>query len=164
MFGRENGSKAAYPKKTNTSSEIFASFTMSKIDKDVLESMTPEQVNAVYSALLAAEDQKQHAIDWRWSFSVYLARYYMVFFAGRDRRRQTLLKEAVRNSRGNGKLSIALIAAGFISLLLILAVVIFFTAYWFKSELGIDIFPDKHLEDFINRWLFSIESVVNLFE
>jgi hypothetical protein len=140
--------------KQDTSSEIFASFTINKIDKDVLATMTPEQVNAIRDALIASNRSQRHALDFRGSFSLYFAHYYFVFFAGRDRRRQTLLKEAIRNNRGNKQFGLAFTYLGLLFGLLILGIIGFFTAYWIKSEMGIDINPDKHLEDILKEIFF----------
>lgn len=135
----------------DTSSEIFASFTMNKIDKDVLATMTPEQVSAIRAALIASNRSQRHAIDLRGSFSLYFAHYYFVFFAGRDRRKNTLLKEAIRNNRGNKHFGIAFTYGGLLFALLVLGIIGFFSAYWLKSELGIDINPNKHLEDVLRE-------------
>ncbi len=137
--------------KQDTSSEIFASFTMNKIDKDVLATMTPEQVNAIRDALIASNRSQRHALDFRGSFSLYFAHYYFVFFAGRDRRRQTLLKEAIRNNRGNKQFGLAFTFIGLLIGLIILSIIAFLTAYWIKSDLGIDLNPNKHLSDILNE-------------
>lgn len=115
--------------------------------------MTTEQVEAVRAALLAADRGKRHPIDIRLNIPLYFARYYLVLFAGRDKRRGTLLKEAVRKNaqdKRSGSMMILLMGMLIIFGLLLIGLL---TAYLIKSEMGIDIFPDKHLEDIILEWL-----------
>lgn len=140
-------------KRPDVSSEIFASFTMSKIDRKIIDSMTAEQVEAVRAALLAADRGKRHPIDIRLNIPLYFASYYLVLFAGRDKRRGTLLKEAMRKNvqdKRGGTMMILLIG-----MLIMFGLLLFglLTAYFIKSEMGIDIFPNKHLEDLIFEWL-----------
>jgi len=136
------------------SSEIYASFTINKIDPEVRASMTDKQINAVYEALIAAEDSKRHSIDIRGTIPLYLAKYYFVFFAGRDKRKQTLLEETIRNNQGNAKSGLSFAISGALILALIVLLAGGYTAYLLKSELGIDIIPNKHLSDVIKE-LFS---------
>ena len=140
-------------KRPDVSSEIFASFTMSKIDRKILDSMTTEQVEAVRAALLAADRGKRHPIDIRLNIPLYFASYYFVLFAGRDKRRGTLLKEAMRKNvqdKRSGTMMILIMGMLIICGLLLIGLL---TAYFIKSEMGIDIFPNKHLEDLIFEWL-----------
>lgn len=140
-------------KRPDVSSEIFASFTLSKINRDVLDSMTPEQVEAVRAALLAADEGKRHSFDIRLNFPLYFARYYLVIFAGRDKRKGTLLKEAMRQNKeytAGGIVMIGLLGLLGFGLLSIAALI---AAYFIKSELGIDLIPGQHAEDVIMNWL-----------
>lgn len=139
-------------KRPDASSEIFASFTLSKIDRDILATMTPEQVEGVRAALLAADEEKRHQIDIRLNIPLYFARYYLVLFAGRDKRKRTLLKEALRHNKQytvGGILMASLLAILTCSILLFVATAF---AYYLKAEFGIDLFPGKHIEDVIYEW------------
>ena len=138
--------------RASNSAEIFASFTMSKIDPKVRSSLSEEQQKAIWEALIASEKSNKHSIDVRGSFSLYLAHYYFVFFAGRDRRKSTHLVELVRNSKGNKQASFLFTGIGIIFIGLIVLIVGFMTAYYLKSEMGIDIFPGKHLGDFVKEF------------
>ena len=138
-------------KKQNDSNKIFADFTMSRIDRLVRDTMTPQQLNAVRDALVANAPYSRHSVDFRGAISLFFARYYFVFLAGRDRRYKTRLQELQRAHKGNIPLGFILsfIAISFlIALLWVLAIV---SLYWLKREMGIDIFPDVHLLDFIMR-------------
>jgi len=135
--------------KKNTSSEIFASFLISRIDKKALDSLTPYQLEAIREALLAADQEKRHSIDLRITIPLYFSRYYLVLFAGKDKRKGTLLKEAMRQNKHyttSGLLMICCVSLLIASALLVVAAM---AAYYLKSEMGIDIFPNKHLEDVI---------------
>lgn len=136
----------------NATGRIFAAFTIDKIDRKVLETMTDEQINAVRDALIAAESSKKHSIDLRLSIPLYFARYYLLIVGGRDKRRRTVLAEALRDNRGNRSAGKLLSVLGLVVLLGIGALIAFFGAYWLKSELGIDVFPHEHLEDVARRW------------
>jgi hypothetical protein len=139
-------------KRPDVSSEIFASFTLSKIDRDILKSMTPEQVEAVRAALLAADEGKRHSVDIRLNLPLYFARYYFVIFAGRDKRKGTLLKEAMRQNKQytwGGILMVSLL--GMLGVILF-GLTAFITAYFVKTELGIDLIPGQHAEDIILKW------------
>ncbi len=140
-------------KRPDVSSEIFASFTLSKIDRAILDSMTPEQVEAVRAALLAADEEKRHQIDIRLNIPLYFASYYLVLFGGRDKRKGTLLKEAMRQNKQytwGGLLMLSLLSVIGLSVLLFVAAAF---AYYIKSEFGIDLFPGQHVEDVIQQWL-----------
>jgi len=140
-------------KRSDVSSEIFASFTLSKIDRKVLESMSSEQIEAVRGALLAADREKRHQIDIRLNIPMYFARYYFVLFAGRDKRKGTLLKEAMRQNKDHKRGSVAMLSLLILLGMFVITFIAVITAYFMKSEFGIDIMPGQHAEDLIKKWL-----------
>lgn len=141
-------------KKTdNTASEIYASYTLNKIDPEILKTMTDEQIAAVKAALIANDKGKKHSIDLRFTISLYFARYYFAFFAGRDRRKSTYLAELYKQQKGNSKTASLMIWIALILLGLLLAILIGVYNYYSKSDMGIDIFSSTHLPDMISDLL-----------
>ncbi|TNF94378.1 MAG: hypothetical protein EP297_11890 [Gammaproteobacteria bacterium] len=124
---------------------------MSRIDRVVLDTMTSQQLNAVRDALVANAPYNRHAVDLRGAISLFFARYYFVFLAGRDRRRRTRLQEFQRAHKGNIPLGFVLSFIAISFLIALLWVLVIVVLYWLKREMGIDIFPDMHLLDFIKN-------------
>lgn len=135
----------------NSASEIYASYTLNKIDPDVLATMSEEQIAAIKAALLASEKGSRHKIDIRFSIPLYFARYYVAFFAGRDRRRSTYLAELYKQQQGNKQASRIFIWFFMILIGIGFAVFIGLYNYYAKSESGIDIFSNLHLSDVISN-------------
>jgi len=133
----------------NASGRIFAAFTIDKIDKKILATMSEEQINAVRDALIAAESDQKHSIDLRLSIPLYFARFYLILIGGRDRRRRTVLAESLRHSTGNSTAGRVFSVLGLLGILGIGAIIAGFGLYWFKTELGIDLNPDQHLQDIL---------------
>ena len=130
--------------KNKNSSEIYADFTMSRIDQNVRETMTDTQLEAVREALLANQPYKRHAIDIRGTLPFFIASFYFVILAGRDKRRKTVNKEKRRAFEGNLSMGYVL-SILFLSLIgAVVWVAILLVIYWVKRELGIDFFPNTH--------------------
>ena len=134
-------------KKVNASSQILADFTISRIDSKIRRSMSTEQLNAVREALLASNQQNRHAMDWRFTIPLFFANYYVVFLAGRDKRRKTVLQELQRSQKGNVPLAILLSFIAFIVLAGLIWGGVIVALYWMKSDAGIDIFSNFHFGD-----------------
>ena len=131
----------------NNSSEIYADFTISRIDADVRESLTPTQLQAIRDALVANQPFKKHAIDVRGTIPLFFARFYFVVLAGRDKRRKTVDKEKRRTFEGNVSFGylLSLLFLSFIAAMVWAAILL--VVYWVKIELGIDLFSSIHLGD-----------------
>jgi len=130
--------------KSKNSSEVYADFTMSRIDASVRETMSPAQLLAVREALVANQPFKRHAIDIRGTVPFFFASFYFVILAGRDKRRKTKEKEMRRAFEGN-------LSMGYVLSLLFLSFVgavvwitILLLLYWVKIELDMDILPNLH--------------------
>ena len=134
----------------NNSSEIYADFTISRIDADVRESLTPTQLQAIRDALLANQPFKKHAVDVRGTIPLFFARFYFVVLAGRDKRRKTVDKEKHRAFEGNVSFGylLSLLFLSFIAAMVWAAILL--VVYWVKIELGIDLFSSIHLGDLFN--------------
>ena len=131
----------------NNSSEIYADFTISRIDTDVRESLTPTQLQAIRDALVANQPFKKHAVDLRGTIPLFFARFYFVVLAGRDKRRKTVDKEKHRAFEGNVSFGylLSLLFLSFIAAMVWAAILL--VVYWVKIELGIDLFSNIHLGD-----------------
>ncbi|MBI9031956.1 hypothetical protein JEZ13_08165 [bacterium] len=84
-------------------------------------------------------------IDIRFSFW-FFRQWYVVFIFGRDTREgfKTLDKGDVDRS-----LSIVAKATTYIVMMITILIMLLFLLYALKSVIGIDLFPDKHLSDFL---------------
>ena len=138
------------PEKTKDSSEIFADFTISRIEHSVRINMTAQQLNAIRAALVANDRFSQHSFDLRGSVSLFFARYYFVILGGRDRRRKTRLEELRRVHKGNIPIGVWLSFVTISLLVTILWLFIFGALYLLKRELGIDLFSNIHLPDLLS--------------
>ncbi|CAA7627696.1 conserved hypothetical protein [Candidatus Terasakiella magnetica] len=127
----------------------FCKALFESLGPDIRASFTEAQMNALVSSLTRMNRQR-HSIDLRAQVSLFFQRYYVVLLAGPDRR-HTVMKTLARRRRlsfhaGTGA---TLGVAGFTTLS-ILTVLGLFGAYLLKSLAGIDIFPDRHLWDFLS--------------
>jgi hypothetical protein len=120
-----------------------------KIGPEVFADFTPEQQQKLIVSISACSPSKKHPLDVRGVISIFFVRYYFVILAGRDRRKNTLRIENSRRRKINQAASF--IASGLFLLLVsvLLLVILFAILYWIKCEAGINIFPDKHLSDFL---------------
>lgn len=122
---------------------------LQKLGVDTLNSFTEEQREKLIESISACRPLQKHPVDLRGVVSFFFVRFYFVVLVGRDRRKKTKLEEVSRRKKTG-------IAGGIISGILvitlvtiILLVVFFILAYGLKSALGINIFPEKHLCDFL---------------
>ncbi len=93
--------------------------------------------------------QRQSAIKFSGRLHLIFRTYYLVIMLGRDRRHSTLEREAskralvplpIRNFFYTSLLVLTITAFGILA---------FVGLYMLKSALGIDIFPNHHLRDFV---------------
>lgn len=141
--------------KSRESSEVFADFTISRIPHKTLSSLSVEQLNDVRSALVAQSSETRHSLDIRVRLPFFFRAYYLVLFAGRDRRRKTHILELNRIERlpiGLRRTFYLLVSGS-----LIMTVLIVFAAalYLVKSFAGIDLMPNSHLSDYLPFDLFQ---------
>lgn len=127
----------------------YTNTVINSLPEHIRGSFSPEQMEALQHVLSKVNQQSRHLIDVRIQIPLYWVHYYVVFLLGRDLRshvQETLIKRRQRSSRAA--------QIGFVALmswLLIagLAVSAFMALYLIKSALGINIFSDKHLRDFL---------------
>ena len=133
----------------NQSSQIYADYTISRIDRETRSSLSDRQLNAFRDAIIASQSGSRHQIDCRFTVPLFLARFYVVLLIGRDRRKQTRLQEMRRNQWGNVQLA-PVLSFLLISLLIsLLWFALFLAMYWLKRELGIDLLENFHLADLL---------------
>lgn len=130
-----------FPRKTDP----FVDIVLNRIDPEIRKSLTPEQIDAISSAVSENNPFKKQRIDMRGAFSLFFARFYFVFLIGRDISIVTRFMELERRQRSlnlGWYLPVVVIAT-------FLFVLFVYLLYLLKSALGIDLFPDKHLRDFL---------------
>ena len=132
--------------KIKESSGAFAYHILSKIDPEIMDSLTQQQLNAVYQVIVASRPQEKHPIDVRAVIPLFFFRIYVVFLMGRDKRPKVQLREAVRRRESDISFSALLIILSLIPIFLLLALVY----YFLKVEYGIDYIPNFHLTGLIN--------------
>ncbi len=115
---------------------LFVARFRARIDPEVAETFTPEQLSAIHLAF-ALRTLPRHSLDFRRSIPFPWGRYYLAVVAGREKRGGAR-RAADRAVRGAGKaIDIALVSV-------IAAIVIVFgagAAYLTKMSLGIDLVP-----------------------
>ena len=140
-----------------TRGDIFAEFTMSRIPKEIRDSLSDIQSTAIRQALIGMDQNTRHSIDIRLTLPFMIRSYYFVFLAGRDKRSSTLNSELARLNRLPRwfRRSIYLTASFLIGVTIFGA--IFTVAYLIKSRiLGVDIFPHFHLYDVLPFDIFMM--------
>jgi hypothetical protein len=128
----------------------FTNNVINSIPADVRDTFSEQQLVALQAALAKVHNRSRHLMDVRVQIPLYWARHYIVFLVGRDMRahvQEILLNLRQRSSRSA---QIGFIAMAVWLLIAGIAVTGFIVLYLFKSAVGIDIFPDKHLADFLN--------------
>jgi hypothetical protein len=138
-----------------TSSETFADFTLSRVPQEIRDSLTDVQYGAIRSALIAKDEQARHRIDIRLRIPLFLRSYYLVLFAGRDRRASAYRLEDSRRTRIPIPLRTTIHYLLSLGVLLAVFSVVFMVLYKVKNLMGINIFSDFHLSDLWSSVWFS---------
>ena len=123
----------------------LCTYVLNKIDFNILESLSDEQLATIEDAINTCQLREKHAFDLRGKINLFFMKYYFVFLIGRDRRAfvKDLEAERIRKVSLIGNL------VYFISVIL----AIFFSAvvglYLIKTLLGIDLFPGVHMGKYL---------------
>jgi len=137
------------------SADVYAHFTLSRINNELKDApLTQAQQEAVYQALLASESRQRHSVDIRLYIPALYRSFYIVLFAGRDRRSNSLAIQRIRFFKTKHNIlrlirNLALILLSFSGV-----GVLFWAAYLLKSYMGIDLIPGFHLSEYVSK-LFS---------
>jgi hypothetical protein len=143
------------------SSETFADFTLSRVPQEIRDSLTDVQYGAIRSALIAKDVRALHRIDIRLWVPLFLRSYYLVFFAGRDRRASAYWREDSRRSRIPRPLRSTIHNLFSLGVSLVVFSVVFMVLYKIKNLMGIDIFSGFHLSDLLaSAWFSAISQLV----
>lgn len=123
-----------------------ADYYLQKINTNVLDSLSAEQLVAIRIALESAIPKPSPKIvDLRVNIDLIVSRFYVVLFVGKDRRKQQRLHKASAMTK------IANIVAAIMMLVglnLSISLFIFLVLYLIKSSLGINLFS-SHLSDYL---------------
>jgi hypothetical protein len=125
----------------------FTAFVMARIPDEVRKSLDAEQYEAIRKAIFQSRPGQGHAVDLRFTVPLGFMRGYVVLQIGRDKRRGSR-----RDMRGNRSLlSRAFDRFAALILMYCVAASVLVSLYAVKSLLGINLFADRHLLDFIAR-------------
>ena len=124
----------------------YTQHILNSLEPGVLATLNLWQLRAITQAINANTPYKKHPVDFRVTVNLFFIKFYLVFFMGRDRRNRQRQEEIkIKNLAGKVTtygIYYLLIMAGIVILLL--------GMYIIKSLLGIDIFPNHHLSDWIS--------------
>lgn len=125
-------------------------YYLDRMEPAILASFSPAQLQAIQAALAAAIPQPSpKLVDLRLGVDLLFSRFYIVLFVGKDRRKQRRHYVSERISRfGNAIAAISLL----VSLNLLVSLVILLFTYLSKSALGIDLLPQEHLKDQLQKF------------
>ncbi len=141
-FRSELVTRASYPNRT--AEQYFEALA-----PKLRDSFTPEQTEAIYALLQAAIPKPSpKLVDLRFAVDLVLARFYVVLFVGQDRRQQKRSYVPNSVSRVGNALAAVLLLLG---LNLLISLFVLLSVYLIKSAAGIDLFPDAHLGDQMQR-------------
>ena len=120
------------------------------IDSEIKNSFTPEQLHAIYQVItLALPKPSPKVVDLRFGIDLLVSQFYIVLFVGQERRRQHRRYLPSKVTRvGNTIAAITLL----VGLNVLVSLGIFLLAYLAKSAVGIDLFPDSHLNDHVQTF------------
>lgn len=136
------------------SGEIYAQFTLSKIKASLAEEpLSDSQFESIHQVLLATQRDQRHAVDVRIFVPAIFRNYYILFFAGRDRRKRTLHLNQIRVTRTFHRLIRITNLSLLIGVSFLLAGVIAWGLYSAKSALGIDLIPGFHLSEWVTGFI-----------
>lgn len=133
----------------NTNNDPYTNAIINSIPEEIRDSFTSEQTRALLQAFSHAQHRSQHIVDVRFQIPLYFAQYYVVILMGRDLRthiQDTLINRRQRSGRAA---QIGFIVLMFWLLIAGLSVTAFIGLYLVKSSIGIDLFSDQHLADFL---------------
>lgn len=123
----------------------FTSYVMHRLPREVRATLTEEQLGAIRRAVYESRPGQGHAIDARITLPLFFCKLYFVFQCGRDRRSQTRQAEDQRRKKVNRTFDLILFGV----LLFYVLQIVFVALYLIKSWLGINLFSDAHLMDFV---------------
>ncbi|MFM2051014.1 MAG: hypothetical protein RL682_1505 [Pseudomonadota bacterium] len=132
---------------------IQAEFLLSRIPAHIRDSLPPEHRQEVLNAFLRMALERNSPIKFEAVFPFFFRRYYMAIWLGRDRRKSTVATERTRRELVPRPIRTFFYLSVLWVVLVCFGLLALTGLYWFKSFLGIDIFPDHHLRDFVEMFV-----------
>ncbi|MEY4345582.1 MAG: hypothetical protein RL032_1414 [Pseudomonadota bacterium] len=132
---------------------IQAEFLFSRIPAHIRDLLPPEHRQEVLNAFLRMALERNSPIKFETVFPFFFRRYYMAVWLGRDRRKSTVATERARRELVPLPIRTFFYLALLWVVLVCFGLLAFMCLYWFKTFLGIDIFPDHHLKDFVEMFV-----------
>lgn len=130
----------------DASQDAFSDYAFNQIDPKVRSTFTQEQSAAILNVFRSFRSRNRHTLDIRGIIPFFFVRFYFVILLGRDRRISTQILEEDRRRKG-------WVIGGIFFYFLILTpmmFVFFVFLYLLKSAMGIDIFSNRHMLDFLS--------------
>jgi hypothetical protein len=125
----------------NDDRDAFTDHVLNNIDFKDYRSLSSEQLSAITDAVSARKPEKKHAVSVRGTINLFFAKFYFVFFMGRDRRISTEAIEEERREKVSLFGNLIYLMIVFLSLTLFAIYVL----YGLKNILGIDLIPSIHM-------------------
>ncbi len=125
-----------------------ADYFVERMDTNVRESFTPEQLAEVRTAVQAAmPNPAPKIVDLRVNIDLLISRFYIVLFVGKERRKNPRPYTASGFTAFANRIAAIILLVG---LNLTISLFIFLVAYLIKSALGVNLFA-SHLSDYLRR-------------
>jgi hypothetical protein len=125
-------------------------YYLERIKPHILESFNSEQIQAITFALdQAIPKPSPKIVDLRFVVDLVIARFYIVLFVGKDRRKK-VRKYAPKGIAKIGNIIAAIILL--IGLNLLVSGLIILFAYLFKSAVGLDFLPG-HISETLKKFM-----------
>lgn len=126
--------------------DLTPEYFFSEIDHDVRSSLSEVQKKEILKILnRAVRIPSKKILNINFTFW-FIKRFYITIYFGLNKRRS---KRINSTRKRDSILALLMKTALYLFMIMIVLSVLFFTVYFIKTELGIDIFKDKHLRDFL---------------
>ena len=145
--GRERSMKSPYLRREFN--DPFVNNVMSNMTEEMQASFTDKQAEALVTALSKAYNKTNHYVDLRFSIHLFFARYYVVLLMVKDHRERIRNLVLARRKQARVTTTTLLIGTLIVNVFIVMLVLAFCTLYFIKYCVGIDIFSEKHLLDFL---------------
>lgn len=135
---------------------IHAEYLLSRIPAHIRDALAPDQRQEVLNAFLEIALERNSPLKFEATLPFFFRRYYLLIWFGRDRRKTTAITEEVRRNKVPLPIRLVMYFAVIWFIATSFSLLTFVAMYVVKSSLGIDIFPNEHLRDFVEvvlNWL-----------
>lgn len=138
-------------RKRREGGDPYVDAVLRALPPDVRGAMPAAHREALADALGKVRDgsRARHLLDVRFRVPLFWTHYYAVILFGKDERRHSRALALGRRAATTQFLKAAVVLSVLALVALGTLVAAFFLLYLLKSAVGIDLFPDKHLADFL---------------